>query len=96
MTDPQVDFVVHGVSMSSVPISVTHEGKQINATVDCLEVELTGTNGRTGSVTLKFIGDEIPAVVDKLKSGAKLSLPIAPSPPGSPVPAGAQAMATKK
>ena len=80
---PKVELSVHGVSMSQVPIPVNHEGQMMNARVDCLEVELVGTNGRNGSIVLKFIGDEIPKVQAFLKSGSKLTLPVTISAPAA-------------
>ena len=67
------DFVVHGVSMSTVPFRVEHQGKVINAIVNCLEVELNDPNGRHGSPTLRFIGDDVNTAESMFKNGAKVT-----------------------
>jgi len=68
----KVTYVVHGASMSTAPFKVEHEGKTLNATVDCLEVELTGEDPRHGSFTHRFIGDEAIEAEQLFKPNARI------------------------
>jgi hypothetical protein len=45
--------------MSTLPYRIVHDGKAINATVNCLEVELTDPDHRSGTITLRLIGDDV-------------------------------------
>jgi hypothetical protein len=68
----KVQFVVHSVSMTTVPVQVQYEGRAINATVDCLEVELASANPRHGTPTLRFVGEEVAAAEELFKQDAKV------------------------
>ena len=67
-------YAVHSASMSTVPYKVVHDGKAINAMVNCLEVELVDPDGRNGTTTLRLIGDDVASGEALFKDGAKVSV----------------------
>ena len=72
MAKVEVNFVVHGVSTNPIPFETEHKGMTLKATTDSLEVELTSEDMRHGAMTLRFIGDEVPAAQDLFKPDAKI------------------------
>jgi hypothetical protein len=67
-------YEVHSCSMSTLPYRVVHDGKAINATVNCLEVELTDPDHRSGTITLRLIGDDVSPAEALFKDNAKISV----------------------
>lgn len=64
---------VHSVSTTSIPAKVEYEGSPIQAVVDCYEVELTSFK-RHGSVTLRFVANEIPEAMEVFKQDGVVSV----------------------
>ena len=68
-----MQYKVHNVSGSQVPVSVPFEGAQVKALVDSLEVELT-SDSRHGSTTLRFVGAEIAEAKETFLQDATVEL----------------------
>jgi hypothetical protein len=69
----EVEYVVHGTSNAPIPFQTEHKGMTLSATTDSLEVELTGVDPRHGSMTLRFIGDEMAAAAELFKPGTAIT-----------------------
>lgn len=68
-----IEYAVHGTSYAPIPFQTEHKGMAISATTDSLEVELTGVDLRHGSMTLRFIGEEMTAASELFKPGALIT-----------------------
>jgi len=61
----KVEFRVHGVSKGSANVQTEVDGEMLNASVPCAEVELVTVGGRSGSLTLRFVGAAMQEALDK-------------------------------
>lgn len=73
----QKSYKVSNVSRVPVAVQATVEGQQMTVTTDCLEVELVAQDGRSGSTTLRFVGDEIHDAAARLQQDAVVSFTLA-------------------
>lgn len=54
-----VEFKVHTVAMTKTNAKTNVDGEELQAQVDCLEVELVTVKQRHGTIPLRFVGSEI-------------------------------------
>lgn len=83
-----IEFKVHTMAMTKTNARTTVDGEDLQAQVDCLEVELTTVKARHGTMTLRFIGSEIEEAKAIYKQDASISVdfkaPAAKKPPALP------------
>jgi hypothetical protein len=73
MATVELEYTVHGASHASAPFRTEHKGMTLSAMTDSLEVELIGVDSRHGSMTLRFIGEEMAAASELFKTGASIT-----------------------
>ena len=72
MAKMEISYNVHGVSTSTIPFQTEHRGIAVTATTEAFEVELTATDARHWSATLRFIGEEVPKARELFKAKATI------------------------
>lgn len=55
----ELNFLVHSAVINDLPVTVSYQGEEVKATVECLEVELLPVNTKNGSLTVRFTGNDI-------------------------------------
>jgi hypothetical protein len=73
MARVEIQYTVHGTSNAVVPFQTEHKGMTLNATTASLEVELTGVDSRHGSMTVRFIGEEMTTASQLFKPGTTIT-----------------------
>lgn len=71
----QVEYVVHTIITTTLPVSVDYNGQSMQATIKCLEVELMPSN-RGSSPILQFVGEEYAPAKEFFKEGQKIVWPL--------------------
>lgn len=69
----KVEFRVHTVAISSANVKAEIEGETITASAPALEVELVTLSERSGTLTLRFIGDAMNDAKELFKQDAYIT-----------------------
>lgn len=72
-----IEYTVHSVTQGPARVPAIVEGTETTAIIDCVEVELTPTLIRHGSLTLRFIAAERAEAADLFTPDKKVTISVA-------------------
>ena len=71
----KIEYRVHNVSQGPIARTKAMVGKQeLSVICDCVEAELVSEDGRSGTVTIRAIGDDRGAAADLFVKDAKITM----------------------